>query len=192
MTQLGFQRLSAVPETWAANTLYLIKNPVAGLLDIYVTGADGVPLHSISRSEILALITQETSQLSRPVVVANIAARDALAPTKTTLALVLDATGDATVGSGAALYLFDNDSGTAAWVKVSEYESMDLQFTWAALQGKPTAAVADIDAAVAARHTHANSDVIGKLTAGENGLQYDGEDVYPGVVPGVLLAVDQW
>lgn len=58
--------------------------------------------------------------------VANIAARDALQPslTKSGFVLVTDATDDATVTLGAALYFFDIVGGT--FTKVSEYESMDV------------------------------------------------------------------
>ena len=55
---------------------------------------------------------------------ANIAARDALVLTKSSFVMVADATGDATVKLGAALYFYNvaDDSYT----KVSEYESQDL------------------------------------------------------------------
>ena len=46
-----------------------------------------------------------------------------------TFCLVADATEDATVTAGAALYFYVNDGLIASWVKVAEYESMDAQVT---------------------------------------------------------------
>ena len=61
--------------------------------------------------------------------VADITARDALsAEQKKSLAFVIDATGDATVTRGAAMYGWDAsaNSGAGAWVKIAEVESLDL------------------------------------------------------------------
>ena len=58
------------------------------------------------------------------VYAANIAARDALVLTKTSFVMVADATGDATVNSGAAMYFFNKVD--SSYTKIAEYESMDL------------------------------------------------------------------
>jgi len=61
--------------------------------------------------------------------VADITARDALsAEQKKSLAFVIDASDDASVGSGAAMYGWDAtaNSNAGAWVKIAEVESMDL------------------------------------------------------------------
>lgn len=58
------------------------------------------------------------------VYAATIAARDALTLTKNSFVMVADATGDATVAAGAALYFYNVD--LASFTKVAEYESMDL------------------------------------------------------------------
>ena len=58
------------------------------------------------------------------VYAANIAARNALVMTKNSFVLVADATGDATVGSGAALYFYLTTD--QSFMKIAEYESMDL------------------------------------------------------------------
>lgn len=57
---------------------------------------------------------------------ADIAARDAMVAgmTKNTFVMVADATGDATVGVGSALYFRNINTNT--WTKVAEYESMDI------------------------------------------------------------------
>ena len=128
----------------------------------------------INQADVQAMINASISNVSKYKVVADIAARNALAD-KTGLVYVKNATGDSTVKSGGATYIYD--SATSAWVKISEAESMDLVFSWANLQDKPTSSVAAIDAAVLNSHTHANKtqlDSIGEL----NGLlSYKGKYV---------------
>jgi len=58
------------------------------------------------------------------VLAADIAARDALELTKNSFVLVSDATGDATVDVGAALYFYNVADDT--WLKIAEYESLDI------------------------------------------------------------------
>lgn len=58
------------------------------------------------------------------VLAADIAARDALELTKNSFVLVSDATGDATVDAGAALYFYNVANDT--WLKIAEYESLDI------------------------------------------------------------------
>ena len=61
--------------------------------------------------------------------VADITARDALsAEQKKSLAFVIDATADATVTQGSAMYAWDatKNSGTGDWVKIAEVESLDI------------------------------------------------------------------
>lgn len=52
--------------------------------------------------------------------------------TEGTTVLVIDATGDATVSSGAAQYVWDGTS----WLKIAEVESLDLVLDWANVSGK--------------------------------------------------------
>lgn len=59
------------------------------------------------------------------VYTADIAGRDALTPEQRAgLVMVIDASADPTVGSGAALYGYDTD-----WIKISEYESLEMDLT---------------------------------------------------------------
>ena len=48
--------------------------------------------------------------------------------------------------------------------KIAEYESMDVVLQWNDIQGKPTSAVADIDDAVANRHSHANKALLDPIS----------------------------
>jgi hypothetical protein len=98
-------------------------------------------------------------------IVADIAARNALSPTKNTQVLVLDATGDSTVASGAATYLYR--VSTTSWIKLSEAESLDLILQWANIQGKPTSSPSAIDTAVGNSHVH-NSNLTQLNKIGEN------------------------
>lgn len=56
--------------------------------------------------------------------VADIAARDLLELTKNSFVLVSDASADATVDAGAALYFYN--TGDDSYLKIAEYESLDI------------------------------------------------------------------
>lgn len=74
------------------------------------------------------------SQFKEVQVVATIAARNEIANPFTGMsAFVEDASGDDTVNSGGAYYIYN---GTA-WVKTAEAESMDVVLQWSAIQGRP-------------------------------------------------------
>ena len=66
-------------------------------------------------------------------VVADITARDALTSEEGLIAYVVDATGDSTVKSGGASYIYDGSN----WIKISEFESMDMIIDWTDIQNKP-------------------------------------------------------
>ena len=70
---------------------------------------------------------------SKMQIVADITARDALTLERGEQVLVIDATGDTTVKSGAATYIFDG----ADYIKLSEHESMDVVFSYNDLTDKP-------------------------------------------------------
>lgn len=175
---IKFFKETALPATPVANAVYFITSTDPTLVDIYVTSSAGVARHVINKSEIQALITAAIQANNELIIVADIAARDALVLTVARYVLVKNASADPTVVSGAATYLFDPAGTTPAtkWIKVSEAESLDIQLTWAALIGKPSSTVAQIDAAVAATHSHANKasiDKIGQDAAGN--LTYNGQ-----------------
>ena len=66
-------------------------------------------------------------------VVADITARNALTTEEGLIAYVVDATGDSTVKSGGASYIYDGSN----WIKISEFESMDVELEWADIKNKP-------------------------------------------------------
>lgn len=65
---------------------------------------------------------------ARPVFVANIAARDAVpVAERNAVFIVIDASADTSVEGGMASYAWDDTN--EVWMKISEQESMDLDFT---------------------------------------------------------------
>lgn len=173
---------TALPSTLQPNSIYLVTSATnSSLVEMFVTNVAGTAArHVLSESDVQTMISNSITSSNSAIVVANIAARDALLPlTATKWVYVIDATGDATVASGGATYLYNTT--TSAWVKVSEAESLDLVLNWTTLTGKPTSAVADIDDAVSKRHTHTNMTQLNKIGEDVGGnLTYNGSLVSTG------------
>jgi len=132
MSLLRIERVLALPGTLTASTMYIVKSAAAPHAEVYFTNADGTEArHIINKSEITTMISDALASFSNIEVVANNAARDALTPDHNILVLSLDATADATVLSGAALYVYQLSNTT--WHKVSEFESLDVTLTWASI-----------------------------------------------------------
>lgn len=184
--EMKVHKVNALPGTLEPSTMYMVKSGVAGLMDIYVSSNDGSEArHIISRTEIQDMVNSSVASTSHIYVVADIAARDALAPEVVTQALVIDATADVTVQAGAATYVFDPVGDV--WSKIAEHESLDVVLTWASIQGRPTSTVAEIDDAVGKRHVHANATQLDKIDEDGNGLMtYDGANIH------AYLSSDQW
>lgn len=184
---LTISRVNALPETLAAETIYLVKTGTE--LTLTVTGNTGaVVATTVSKADVNTAISTAIGALDMSNTVefaANIAARDAMTLTKSAFVYVADATADATVTAGAAMYLYDY--GGETWHKVTEYESLDLVLSWNNITGKPSSSVANIDDAVAKRHSHANKAVLDLLTAPDGQLLYDGAPV-----GGVITNGNQW
>lgn len=184
---LTISRVNALPGTLAAETIYLVKTGTE--LTLTVTGTTGaVVATTVSKADVNTAISTAIGALDMSNTVefaANIAARDALALTKSVFVYVADATADATVTAGAAMYLYDY--GGETWHKVTEYESLDLVLSWENITGKPSSSVADIDDAVAKRHSHANMAVLDLLTAPAGQLLYNGAPV-----GGVITDGNEW
>ena len=160
---------TALPGSLVANAIYLIAPAgTPNYLEIYVTNNTGAAhRHTPTITEIQALIDSSVASVSSLQVVSNIAARNALTPTTNTQVLVLDATGDATVASGAATYLYRVSNST--WYKISEAESQDVTLAWANIVGKPTSSAAAIDSAVGQAHAHSNMTQLNQIGVDGNG-----------------------
>lgn len=177
MPNLSVRTVIALPGTLDPHTLYFLRSAESPLLDIYLTNSDATDIrHILTKADISSLITTNLQSYSFIEVVADITARNALNPTKNTLVLVLNATGDVTVASGSALYVWVQ--ANTSWSKISEFESLDVTLTWASLTDKPTSSVANIDDAVAKRHTHSNTAVLDLLGVdGQGQLTYNGNNI---------------
>lgn len=148
-------RETALPATLQAYSIYMIAPASSSVyVEMYVTNSAAVARRIINKADIDALIATAVANINQVRVVNDITARNALAPTSTVQVLVKNATGDASVVSGAATYIYD--TAAAAWVKISEAESMDLVLAWANITGKPTSTPTAIDNAVSLAHSHAN------------------------------------
>ena len=178
MAAIKFFKVTTLPAILEGHAVYYVA-PVAkpNHVEMYVTSADASTVRRIVNIDDIQSMINSSIQASNAFeIVDNIAARDALTLSGNKFVLVLDATGDSTVTSGAATYAWRSSNST--WVKVSEYESLDVTLTWSAIQNKPSSSVADIDAAVAQRHTHANFTELNKIGENASGdLQYSGN--YP-------------
>jgi hypothetical protein len=174
-TALKFFQLTALPATLAANAFYFVQS--ATYAESYLTDASGVAKSIGNSAMINSLINSKLADFNALEIVADISARNALAAgaARNFMALVVDATGDTTVTSGAALYAWRESNTT--WSKLCEYESMDVSVAWSSISGRPNSTPAQIDTAVGQSHTHANKATLDALGADANGLTYNGDPV---------------
>ena len=161
MATIKFHKVLVLPGTLDADSIYFVQNSTYS--ETYLTDSAG-NAKSVGNSAMIAAVanTEISTRLAKHnlvEIVADITARNDLASQDRNLVvMVLDATGDATVSSGAALYAFTNSTNT--WAKVAEYEGMDAVIQWANISGKPSSSVAQIDAAVTNMHTHSNKTAL--------------------------------
>jgi hypothetical protein len=179
MATIQFHKVSSLPGTLAADSFYFVLNGTYA--EGYLTNSAGEARSIGNSSMINALIAEALSSLpssGAPLLfVADIAARNALEEdlTQAVFVLVQDATGDPTVTAGAALYAWN--PATTSWVKVAEYESMDVTLTWSAIQGRPASSPAQIDSAVAATHSHTNKATLDKFSEAGGLVRFDGSPI---------------
>lgn len=176
MANFRAEKVTALPGVLTPNTIYFVADAVdADLMEVYVSSSDGTSARRVpTMADINTAIADAISAANGILVVADITARDNLGyslPSK--MVLVVDATGDGTVVSGAATYVNDGNN----WIKIAEHESLDVTLEWASIQNGPTSSVAAIDLAVTNSHTHANKTVLDLLTAVDGDLNYDGTPV---------------
>ena len=171
---IKMHQVTALPATLDPDSFYFVLN--GNYAESYLTDNSGVAKH-IGNSQMIMDLAQSLIDSDNQVV-ADIASRDAISsPNVGDLVLVIDASADVTVDSGAATYVWDG----SAYVKISEYESLDLIVNWSDIVGKPTSTPSAIDQAVTDSHTHVNKTELDKI--GEDG---DGCLTYNGV------AIDKW
>lgn len=179
MAQVKFYKVTTLPGTLEANAFYYVEN--GSYAESYLTNSAGVAKSVGNTAMINALIDQALANWSGAAstvsIVTDIAARDALILTleANAMILVVDASADATVGGGSALYAFAADTDTT--YKIAEYESMDVVMQWSDLQGGPTSTPAQIDNAVSLAHSHGNKAVLDQISEDAEGLTFNGQGV---------------
>lgn len=171
-------KVTALPSNLQPHSIYLVA-PTAGpadYLEIYVTDAAGTATRkTLTRPQIQAMIDAAVASASGggTVFVDDIAGRDALTPDNAQRVYVVNATGDGTVATGGAEYIWRASPGL--WIKLSEAESQDLVQAWANIIGKPDSSPAAIDDAVTKRHSHANATQLANIGEDqEQNLTYRG------------------
>jgi hypothetical protein len=138
MARFQIHKVTALPSPLEAHAIYLVTSGT-DYVEIYVTGASASTVRRhINEADVQSLIDAAVGGLGAMDIVDDIAARDALDLSENAIVLVLDASADATISSGAATYAYR--ASPDLWVKISEAESMDLELTWASLSGKPSSA----------------------------------------------------
>ena len=159
MSVMRLRKAASLPAVLEASTLYFIPGATNELFELHVSDKTGATTRRLpTTADINTAIAAALAGLSGVKVVANIAERDALAPTTVTQVMVLDATADPSVTGGTATYVFNPVD--SSWTKISESESMDLVLQWDNVQGRPTSSVASIDQAVTDSHTHDNKALL--------------------------------
>ena len=170
---------TTLPGSLQAHAVYFVA-PAAhpNYLEVYVTDAAGTATRRTHRVEdIQAMIDTSIAGLGGSIeFVADIAERDALSPSNGEKVYVENASDDPSVTSGAATYIYRQS--TTSWIKDSESEAMDLVLTWAGLTDGPSSSPAQVDAAVAASHSHNNKTQLDKVGQDANGdMTYDGQNI---------------
>lgn len=174
MAEISIFKETALPGSLVAHSIYVIAPPSKpDYVEIYVTDASGVTKRLINEDDVQDLIEAAVAGMDNLLYAADITARDALVLTGNAKVYVADATGDPTVELGGATYFYYH--ADEEFIKTSEEESLEIEVTWAALSGKPSSSVADIDDAVAKKHAHSNLTQLNKIDEdGSGNMTYNG------------------
>lgn len=177
MALVNFYKVTSLPGTLAANSIYFVENSTYA--ETYVTDSSAVA-HGVGNTAFIEavaapLITTALADFNLIEIVADITARNALSTSRSFLVLVQDASADATVDSGAALYAYNE--GTSTFTKIAEYESLDFDLSWGNISGRPSSSPSQIDDAVTLRHSHTNKAVLDLLDVSGGKLTYNGTGV---------------
>lgn len=169
MSLLKLHKVTALPGELEPNSIYLVAPPSKpNYVEMYVTGTSASTVKRIiNDADVQAMIEAYLTGFNNIQIVENISARNALNPSSAIVVLVLDASADPTVDSGAATYIYN--VGSSSWLKISEWESLDITLTWSALQDKPSSSPSEIDDAVSKKHQHSNMTQLNKIGEDENG-----------------------
>lgn len=170
--KINFHKVAALPATLEANAMYYVQSTFdPTYAETYVTDNAGVPKmvgNTVMIDQRIAFALSTNNQVE---FAPDFATMNSTTYTKNVTVFVLDASADPTVDAGSAYYFFEQASGN--FYKVSEFESLDLVINWTDIVGGPTSTPAQIDAAVADAHIHANKTELDKI-----GEDADGDATY--------------
>lgn len=185
---LNIKKLNALPSTFEPSTLYFVRD-AEGYLNVSFSNQAGTAVSTIvTIADIRDEVANSLGAYNNLTVYNTYAEMTAATPTKPEFAFVVDASGDTTVTSDSAFYIFNS-----TWTKVSEFESMDVSLHWDNIIGKPTSTPAQIDAAVAVAHSHANAAVLDGFSEDPTlGLMYKGEEVYTAADGSLVQVTQEW
>ncbi len=179
-------RETTLPGTLQPFSIYYVAPAGSpNYVEVYITNGSGQARRVIKESDIQSMINSTIAAANELTIVADIAARDALNPTKVMYVYVQNATGDPTVASGGATYMYN--TANSSWIKVSEAESLDVVLQWNNIQGKPSSSPSQIDGAVAASHSHSNKTQLDKV-----GEDAGGNMTYNGSIPYTKWETTSW
>lgn len=174
--ELYFEKVTALPGTLTGSTMYLLADGVeADRVDVHLTNIDGTESRALmSGGTMDTKIQNVLDGFSNIRVVSTITDRNALTASLNafTLVMVTDASEDTTVGNGAAMYLYNPDTGV--YTKVYEFEGIDIELAWDDIIGKPASTVAELDATATSSHSHDNATVLDAVSEQNSNLLYNG------------------
>lgn len=186
MAEFQVFKETALPSTLVPNGLYFITSADPNYVEVYLVANDGsVARRLLTEADVQAIVDGALVGIEGTQIVDDIAARDALTLTANAKILVLDATADTTVDSGAATYVYNITTDT--FTKTSEEESQDVILDWNNIVNGPSSTPAQIDAAVVAMHTHANMTELNSI-----GQDAAGNLTYNGDLPATPWASTNW
>lgn len=175
MIKTQFFKVLALPSTLEPSSFYYVEN--GNFVDGYLTDGAGVAKPVGNVSMINSLLDDRISELNDIDIVADITERDALVLSTSQLVLVIDASADVSVTSGAALYIWDTEDNSFKLLVI--YTDVNATISWANILNKPSSSTSDIDDSVSKKHSHSNSVELSKV--GETGtgiMTYGGVPVF--------------
>lgn len=174
---LSLNRVDALPSVLEPDSIYAVKRPEPGMLDLYFTGKQA---SEIRRTVSLSDINQTSKGSVR--LVETLEQLSSIADNSVSLVYVVNPS--AVAGVTEAPCWFYKDQTLDTFIKAPG--STQAYLNWADIADKPVSPVKDIDKAVADAHTHQNIDVLDKFQVDEGGrLTYKGDTV-------LLVVKNEW
>jgi len=171
---IRIDKVTALPSTRTANTIYLVKDPTSNRLTIQVTGVTpDVIAKTIDSIDIASQIDTALSGLSLISFAEDIPQMMALTPSANTLVYVYDASGDPNAGVGPAAYVYNVVNET--FLLIPKGGSSGGSIDWNTIVGRPSSSAQDIDLSVGMRHTHSNESVLDQFGESNGEPTYNGE-----------------